>query len=189
MRTHSQSLHWLIDTLNPYILATNRDIGINQKVISMALFPLLLEHVKNSKKFFLRFFFLHENSKFHRRSTIYETRVKLNLIKTSLWFSLRIILYINYFQFISDKTIREESSRKKKKKKMKSLLFQSNISKTRYSKKEVILNLLLDSLCPHNDDTWERTKSRKILPPPLTTTTRKREFREGIDKSIATSLF
>lgn len=31
---------------------------------------------------------------------------------------------------------------------MKSLLFQSNISKTRYSKNGVILNLLLDSLCP-----------------------------------------
>lgn len=73
-------------------------------------------------------------------------------------------------------------SEKKKRKKTKSLLFQSNISKIRYSKKGVILNLLLDFFCPIMMKHSRKTKSRKILLPPfpllLITTTRRREFRK-----------
>lgn len=84
-------------------------------------------------------------------------------------------------------------SEKKKRKKTKSLLFQSNISKIRYSKKGVILNLLLDFFCPIMMKHSRKTKSRKILLPPFPLPSSQQQEEgssgKGIDKSIVTSLF
>lgn len=62
-----------------------------------------------------------------------------------------IILYYTIY-ILKIKRLERNAMRKKKGEKTKSLLFQSNISKTRYNKKRLILNLLLDS-ASHNDET------------------------------------
>lgn len=104
-----------------------------------------------------------------------------------LIFTLSIILYYNLY--IKDKRIKKERHAKKKGEKTKSLLFQSNISKTRYNKKRLILNLLLDSLRPIMMKHGGKTKSRKILLPSRHTNKKKGVQERKIDKSIVTSPF
>ena len=98
------------------------------------------------------------------------------------------LFYITIY-ILKIKRLERNAMRKKKGEKTKSLLFQSNISKTRYNKKRLILNLLLDSLRPIMMKHGGKTKSRKILLPSRHNNKKKGVQERRIDKSIVTSPF